>query len=430
MTTLTLQFFSQGSTSPGIEEYLSSKNPYSVTRNNKDAPTALNVETFLTNVQKEPLQNRVHTDARTPNVTVVDKLFDVTVKAEAPRDKAIKIWDELRSGSKTIGILSGVAAAGLILLSLQDLPADIVVSLYVSAVAALCFAGWSLKKYNEAGKELAIWQSPGEDFAQKRKAASELPLGQISLKKCHYHHEKQAEGTLLGIEMLFIFKRSFERFAEQFLARKCDTPEQKQRWVMDFFKANPLVIRFFVDNPHLIEEAGWNDVQTFQQQFDQLLKLDELVLEQFEKDQDTAKQKHAGILKAFKEKAPVVCSTQNIRKLSAQHYFGRVMSALQEECLTKIHEANKEHRKHLEVFYSEVYLQVRPWFEHSYKVLKGEVSAFDANGFAEPAKFLPKDFQQKLDAVTANFPQNVIAKAKEKDPDNAQYCAFVDAVFA
>jgi hypothetical protein len=325
--------------------------------------------------------------------------------------------------------LSGVASVGLILLSLQDLPKDIVVSLYVSAVAALCFAGWSLQKYHAAGKELAIWQSPGEDFAQRRTASLALPLDQISLKKCHYHHE-QTGGALLGVEMLFVFKRDFKRFVQPLLAKKCDTDEQKQQWVKDFFKSNPLMIKFFVDNPHLIEEAGWDQVETFQQQFDLLMKLEKQVIEKFKADQEIAKQKHGVIKKTFQDKVPVVCGEQKITKLFAQYYFGMVMPVLQEECLTKIHNAYLEHSKHLDSFYAEVYTQIRPWLEDANKVLiEGKPSTFDANGFADPEKFLPNDFQEKLNAIIADFPKNVIDKAKLTAPDEAEYGAFVDAVF-
>jgi hypothetical protein len=437
MTSLTLQFFSQGFDHPDIEKQLSSKYPYSVTRNAKEAPTAQNVEAFLTEVQKEPLQKRVQINPNTPKVAVVDGLFQVKLKSSAVRIKAVDVWSELRSGSRTIGILSGVAVVGLILLSLQDLPIDIVVSLYVSAVASCCFAGWSLQKYRQAEKELAVWERPGEDFAQKRKGDLGLPLHQISQKQCHYHSVKQedgsflAAGSLFGVEILFIFKREFESFAKPLLEAKCDTPEQKKQWVTHFFKANPLAIKFFVDNPHLKEdEAGWNTVEVFQKQFDQLMKLKEDVEKIFKTDHETAKQKHDEILKAFEVRAQEVITDQKITPLFGDYYLGKVRPVLKKECLDKISPVYEEHSKQQEALYPEVYLQIRPWLEHARKVLQGMESTFDANGFADPAKFFPKDFQPKLDAVTANYQQKVIAKAKRKNPNNVQYCAFVDAVFA
>jgi hypothetical protein len=435
MSSLTLHFLSQGIHYPDIEKYLSSKTPYSVIRTDKDAPTVQNIETLLKDIQEQPLEKRVHINPQLPKVAVVDGLFQVKLNSGEFRRKAVEVWSELRSGSKKIGILSGVAVVGLILLSLQDLPLDIVVSLYVSAVAACCFAGWSLGKYREAEKELAVWQSPGEDFAQRRKGSSELPLDQISQKQSHYHLVKQedesflAEGSLLGVEMLFIFKRDFVSFAKPLLETQCDTPDQKKQWVAHFFQANPLAIKFFIDNPYLKEdEAGWNTVEAFQKQFDQLLKLKEEVGKQFKTDDETAKQKHDEILKTFEVRAQEFITVQKMTPLFGEYYLERVRSVLKQECLDKISPVYHEHSKQQEAFYPEVYLEIRPWLEHANKIFQGIESTFDANGFADPPKFLPQAFQPKLDEVTANYHQNVIKKAKKKDKHNTEYCAFVDAV--
>jgi hypothetical protein len=332
-----------------------------------------------------------------------------------------------------VGYGSGIVAVGLTLIALQGAPVYIIVALYVSTVAFTCLAGWSLHRYHVADKQLAVWQRPGEDFAQKRKAALELQLPEMIQKKCHFHPD-QPTGTLLGVEMFSVFRREFKQFATPLLERKCDTPAQQHQWVLDFSKGIPFAIKFFEGNPHLASERGWEDVQKFQKQFDQLLELMKILKEsyvpQFNKNLEVVEEKYKAIQKSFSEKAQAFCDRQKLVPLRAQLYHKRVSDILKKECLDNIYAIYTRHKGQAEYPCSTVYPQVRALLEEAQKgLLADQPYTLDETAFADAGKLLPKDFQEELNAVTASYPQNVITKAKEID-SVPLYHQFVEAAFS
>jgi len=298
----------------------------------------------------------------------------------------------------------------------------------VGAVASACLFGWSLHRYHLAETQLAVWQKPGEDFAQKRKAALELPLPQIMEKKCHFHF---GQGTLLDVEILSIFRTDFKQFATPLLARKCDTPEAQHRWVLEFLRNNPFIVKFFEKNPELAGIPKWGDVQKFQEQFDLIVKIMEHLEKgyaaetAFKKREEGAKQPYDSIWKNFNEKV----KEQKMPFLQKQNYYKRVSKILKEECLDPIHELYKQDHSRTSYYGSLIYPQVRAFLEEANKgLLLDQDYKLDAATFANPAKFVPADMQQEINALVAKFPQNVIEKAKVIAPEEA-YQDFIAAAF-
>lgn len=428
----TLQFLRLGAATPFVQGVQSEKYPYSVSLNPHTTPTLKEAEILLTSAHVESLQERVQLDPKKPTEAIVDKFFRVRYKAEAPRNLAVKTWSRLFWNCKKIQYVSGIFAIGLTLLALQGPPVYIVIASYVGAVASTCLFGWSLHRYRIAEKQLAVWRSPGEHFAQKRKAALELPLHEMSKKKCHFH-PAQPTGTLLGVEIFSVFRRDFKQFATPLLDRTCNTPAEQHQWVLDFFKGNPFGITFFVDNPHLSDEPGWKKVLMFQEQFNKLTELlkslEKSYVAQFNTNQDAAKQKYEAIQKSVLDKAKAFCEGQKMVPLRVQLFHSRILSILDEECLSKIHALSKRHKGQADYPCSIVFPQVRALLEEAQKgLLEDQPYTLDATAFADEGKFIPKNIQEELDAITANYPQNVIDKAKAVD-SVPLYHQFIDAAF-
>jgi hypothetical protein len=432
-------FFRSGAETPFVQGIKSEKYPYSVSLNsNVTPPSVSDAEILLTSAHMVSLKDRVQVDSTNPSVDIVDKFFKVELKEKAPRELALKSWGDLQWKSKAIGFGSGVVAVGLTFIALQGAPVYIIVALYTGSVASTCLAGWSLHRYHVADKELAIWQKPGEDFAKKRKTSLELSLQELIQKKCHFCPEQKI-GTLLGVEMLSVFRQDFKQFATPLLARKCESPEEQHQWVSDFLKDNPFGIKFFEVNPHLANEAGWKDVQKFQLQIEQFLTVRKHIVEVyvagFEKRQNAVKEKHEAILKSFGEKAKAHFEAKKIPFLSANNYGQRVLKVLKAECLDKIYALYQEDQKKVNAFDSLVYPQIRALLEEAQKgLLEEKPYQLDETAFAEADKFIPKNFQEELEAITALYPQNVIEKAKAEAPEEAQkykdvYLELIDAAF-
>ena len=429
---MTLQYLRLGAETPFVQSVQSEKYPYSVEFNPHAAATLKDAEILLTSAQMETLEKRVHLDPKPYNAATVDRFFRVRYKDESSQDLAITTWSHLSWSCKKIQYVSGTLAIGLTLLALIGPPFYIVVAAYVGAVASTCLFGWSLHRYHIAEKQLAVWRSPGEDFAQKRKDALELPLPQILKKKC-YFHPTQPTGTLLGVEILSIFRREFKQFATPLLAKTCNTPEEQHRWVLAFFQNNPFGIKFFEDNPQLANEAGWKEVQKFEEQIDLMLKvmkhIEEAYVQDASKRLGAVKLKYETIQKAFVEKTRAYSEANRIPLLNANNYFQRVSKVLNTECLEPIHALYLRDKAKADFFGSLVYSQVRTLLEEANKgLLLDQAYTLDPTIFADPAKFVPGNFQQELDAMTANFPQNVIDKAKALAPQEP-YQNFVTAAF-
>lgn len=430
MTTL---FFRLGAETPFVQGIKSEKYPYSVSLNsNVTAPSVADAEILLTSAQMESLKDRVHIDSTNTSVEIVDKFFKVELKEKAPRNLALKSWGDLQWKSKVIGFGSGVAAVGLTLIALQGAPVYIIVALYTGAFASTCLAGWSLHRYHVADKELALWQKPGEDFAKKRKASLELSLQDMIQKKCHFCPDQNA-GTLLGVEIFSVFRRDLKKFATPLLTQKCESPEEQHQWVSEFLKGNPFGIKFFEENPLLASEARWKDVQKFQNQIEQFLKvrehIEKVYVAGFEKRQEAAKQKYEAIKKAFNERGKAYFGEKKISFLNANNYVQRVLKVLKAECLDKIYALHQKDLEKVNAFDSLVYVQVRALLEEAQKgLLEDQAYQLDETAFADPDKFIPKNFQVELDAITVPYPQNVITKAKEIN-SLPLYHEFIDAAF-
>ncbi len=430
----TAAFFRFGSETFFVQGVKSAKYPYTVKPNpDEAAPTPDNADLLFTSSQMDSLKDRVTVNSKTPNVEIVDKFFRLEFKDKERRELALKTWGDLQWKCKAIGFGSGFVAVSLTLIAWHGPPAYIIVALYVGIVASTCLAGWSLHRYHVADKELTVWQRPGEDFAQKRKAALGLSLQEMIQEKCHFH-PKQPTGMLFAVEILSVFKRDFKQFATPLLARKCDTPALQHQWVLDFFKGNPFVIKFFEGNPHLAKEAEWKDVQKFQTQFDLLSKfmktLKESYAAQFDTNQKAAQEKQDSIKKNFEDKTKAFFEGQKLVYLRAQLYRSRVAPILNEECFSKINALYLRHKEQADYACSVIYLQVRTLLEAAQKALLEEQPyTLDEAAFADPAKFIPKNFQEELDAITASYQQNVITRAKAIDP-LPLYHRFVDAAFA
>jgi hypothetical protein len=432
-------FFRFGAETPFLEGVKFETHPYSVSLNS-DIFTLEDAELLLTSANTETLQDRVQPNVNNPHAASVDKFFKVQYENGELQALAVKTWSGLFGSCKKIQCLSGTLAIGLTLFALQGPSFYLIVASYVGVVASTCLFGWSLHRYHIAEKELAVWSSPGEDFAKKRKAALELPLHEMVKNKC-YFRPNQPSSTLLGIEMLSVFRRDFKKFATPLLDKKCDTPEQQHQWVVDFIKGNPLWIEFFEDNPHLANKPVYHDVWKFREQIHQLSELINtlaaLLVPQFNENQKAAKQKADDIKKNVLEKAETFCQSQKITALRAQLYRSRVLKVLNTECLDQLYALSEKEKTKAKFFCSIVYSQVRALLEEAKKgLLENKSYEFDEDVFAYADIFfsdfqsINKYFQRELDAITVSYPKNVIDKARAVAPQEETYQQFITAAFA
>ncbi|HEX4839015.1 MAG TPA: hypothetical protein VFU89_01080 [Rhabdochlamydiaceae bacterium] len=423
---MTLQYLRLGKEAPVIRSFLSENHPYSVTLVRGKRPTLQKAEILLNSAQNESLEQRVKLNSE--KVAVVDEFFQVQHKKSDFQTRAVEKWSALLVSCKKIQYGAGSVGIGLTFLALLNPPFYIVIASYVGAVASACLFGWSLHRYHLAETQLAVWQKPGEDFAQKRKAALELPLPQIIEEKCHFYN---GQGTLLGVEILSIFRTDFKQFATPLLAREYDKPEAQHRWVLEFLHNNPFVVRFFEKSPELAGIPRWKDVQKFQAQIDLIVKIKEHLEKgyaaetAFKKREEGAKQPYDSIWKNFNEKV----KEQKMPFLQKQNYYNRVSKILKEECLDPIHELYKQDHSRTSYYSSLIYPQVRAFLEEANKgLLLDQPYKLDAGVFADPAKFVPAEMQLEVDTLVAKFPQNVIEKAREIAPEK-EYQDFITAAF-
>lgn len=430
----TAAFFRLGAEAPFVQGVKFENYPYSVSLNcTVTPPTLTDAEILLTSAHMNFLKDRVQVDSTNSNIEIVDNFFKVACNENAPRNLALKTWGDLQWRTRVIGFGSGGIAGGLALIALKGAPVYIVVALFTGIVAFLCLVGGSWHRYHIADNELTMWKSPGEDFALKRKAALEFPLQQMIQKKCHFC-PKQLTGTLLGVEMLSVFRRDFKKFATTFLARTCDTPEQQHKWVSEFLEGNLVALTFFEENS-LANEWGWENVLKFQNQISQLRVLINTLQEehvgQFNKNKDAAKQKSNDTKKNVSEKAKAFSERNKILPLRAQLYLSRVSKIMKTEYLDKIHELSLREKAKADFCYSLVYSQVRALLEEAQKgLLEDKPYVPDEKAFKDPSQFVLGNFQEELDAICAPYPQNVIEKSKAIDKAVPLFHQFVDAAFA
>ncbi len=442
---MTATFFRLGAETPFVQGIKSEDHPYSVSLNS-NIFTLEDADVLLTSAHVKTLKDRVQPNDNNPNVATVDRFFKVKYENGDLQALAVETWSGLFTSCRRIQYVSGTLALGLTLFAFQGPAVYLVVASGVGAVAFACLFGWSLHRYYVAEKELAVWQRPGEDFAKKRLAALQLPLHEMVKNKC-YFHPNQTSSTLLGVEMLSVFRRDFKKFATLLLDRKCESPEEQHQWVVNFMQGNPLWIEFFEDNPHLASKPVYHDIWKFQKQIHQLLELLNtlkiILVPEWHKNHDAAKKMSDDIQKKILEKAEAFRNSQKIPVLSANNYVQRILKILKTECLDKINDLGLKEKTQAEFFGSIVYSQVRALLEEAkkglledqpYKLDEGAFECVDIF-FTENFQRIINDFQKKLDAITAPYPKNVIDKLKAEAPKEARqeytniYLGFIDAAF-
>ncbi len=412
-----ISFFNNGPDIPIVREYQSSRYPYMVRLSVLTKPPTLGVaEALVKSTVNKELKDRVKPFPKS-NIVTVDTFFRVLSPANAPKEEAIKLWSDLSWRCKKICIESCVAAAGFILLILQGLPMTITIVLFVGTVVACCYAGQSLQRLHIAEKELLAWKSPGEDFALRRKATLELPLQKIAEQKSHFHPERPG-GTLLGVEIFYLFTKNFEPFAKHLLEKQPATPDEQLQWVVDFFTGNPLRINFFFNNSHLLKEEKWKAVEKFR---DEIFKLEDKLnflreIEKKEMPQDRKAVHQAAAARA--------CRKLNIDIPADERYQQMVLQVLNEEYVAQISELGEKYQLKMSHFCPLFYPQVRKLLEQANQVLlKQQPYALEAIDFH--TLDLPL---QEYQAILKQYPKNAYENAKYLSADD-QYQKFLAEVF-
>lgn len=423
-----ISFLREGLTNPELEKVKYSHYPCLVTLNGP--PPALNeAEALIASTQKESLSERVKPVPSEPSQNIVDRFFLIKHQTTASRQEVLRGWTDLTSFTQKI--VAGTVVAGLCLTvaAVYGAPIYIEVVLLAGIVASCCLFGWSLQRYYTAEKELKLWIHPGEDFALRRKADLELSLDNISKQKCHYHPD-QPEGTLLGIEIYYLFKKHFQQFAEPLLTRKCDTPSLQHKWVFDFYTSNPLMIEFFKDNPHLEKEEEWKAVKPFHLVAIELMthldNLNKQYYVQFSKDLEAVRKKLEDLGKDINETISKVSTNLALDAALKDRFQNNLILAFNDEFFSKVSALAMQHRTEGSHFASFVYPQIRKLLEMANtRVLKDEPVVIDPAEFSFDKK---PAFSEEYRAIATPYPNNVLDRAKSLDADVA-YQNFIQEVF-
>ena len=422
MTNLASVFFQQGLSASEIHPWQNGSHPYQVRPNVREPTPTLEDAEMLLSAAGQDLAERIKEVTGKPHLLIVDRFFVVRHQAKAPQDEAIKVWTDLQSHSQKIGLGSSVAAVGLTLIAVWGASLVVEIALLVGIVAACCFAGWSLHRYHTAEKQRAVWHAPAEDFALRRKASLELSLEEMSKNKCHYHLE-QSGGTLLGVEMFYRLQNDLKQFAEPLLKITCTEPQEQHQWLGVFFNSNPLLINFFQDNPSLLREKEWQDVQVFQWHIIQLNNLLKNL-----KDRSGEFDKIVKNQEKVEAKAAEVCKTLSLDATTTDRYQGLLQQALKEEYLSEIEALIQQHGMKAHFFGSLVYDQVRDFLEQACQgIVDQQPCTLDPTMFTNVREVIPK-FYWDFEVIQSQYPQKVIVKAKSLCTEDA-YQNFIDEIF-
>lgn len=222
----------------------------------------------------------------------------------------------------------------------------------------------------------------------------------------------------------------FRNFADPLVAKKCDTVEETHKWVTDFFDQNPFKTDLFKGNPELPiwpPKEKWKRIKVFQfhylhlkQQYDNLTLHWQKIQP---KIQDKAKMKCESMKSQVEAAAKTAAKTLALDDSNAQQYQVLLMQVFDEELTSKISELGSVGEEHRGVF---AYSQVDDFFKKAYHELILGKKPF----ILIPATWqkMITDFQDDLDKISQNYPQNVISKAKALFQDPA-FHTFVDRVF-
>jgi hypothetical protein len=221
------------------------------------------------------------------------------------------------------------------------------------------------------------------------------------------------------VEIFYLFTKNFEPFAKHLLERQPTTPDQQLQWVNDFLKANPLMIDFFWNNPHLPKEKEWKAVEEFRNEILKLKdKLDFLL--RLEK-----KEMPPSVKARYQAAAATARLKLKIDFFAAEPYKQMLLQALDEVYVSKISELVETHQEKMSHFCSLMYPQVRLLLEQANQGL------LERN----PYQLQPFDFQsldllfQAYNAIQVQYPQNVYEYAKYLSAHD-QYQDFLAEVFS
>lgn len=421
-----ISFLRGGFTNPEIGKWKYAHYTCSVTLS-EPPPAVDKAEALITTTLNNSLADRVKPVPGEPNRNIVDQFFLIEHATGVPRTDAVRLWSNLTSYTQRVMIGSGIGGLSLTFLAVYGAPFYIEVVLLAGIIAACCLFGGSLQRYYIAEKEHKLWIHPGEEFALRRKAALELPLDKISEQKCHYHPE-QLSGTLLGIEIFYLFKKSFQQFAEPLIARTCDTPSLQHQWVIDFFSSNPLMIEFLKDNPHLEKEEEWKVVKPFHlitiKLWKHLEDLQKQYHDQFPKDLEAVRKKLEELESKMDQAISKAFTNLALDPTIKERYQRNLVFALNEEYISKIYVLAQKHQTQRSHFCSFVYPQVRKLLELAHtRLVKQELCEIEMDDLDKKPHFI-EEYQEILKL----YPQQVIVRAKSLDTD-ATYQNFIDEVF-
>jgi hypothetical protein len=433
MSSLILNFYRYGQEIPEVKALYSSA-PYLLFSNPDKAATLKDAEPLLKSAQKDALKDRVQWNLQQASY-IVDRFFRVLpLKTPSPED-ALKLWNTLRSHCQMIVIGTGLIAIGLTVAALRGASPFIEVALFAGIVAACCFAGWGYQRFTIADHQVAVWRSPGEDFAQRRTSDLELSLEKICQNKCHYHG-RRSKGTLLGIEILYRLSQYFKNFAPTLLTTECGQAHEQQQWVVECFTSNPLMIDFFKENPYLTEEEEWEDIQQIRQKLTELevfsknLQGDFLArwkvrISRWEQralrvQQEMRVELDAGFEEAVKK--------HKIAPETAALYHQRLLQTMNEELFGKISrfiEALKEKLNHPKSF---LYVPARYLLIQAYHVLI-ENKTLPLRPYATPQELIFDLLQGEFHEIIKQFSKNFKAKARALAPQEEAYQEFLNDSF-
>lgn len=266
-----------------------------------------------------------------------------------------------------------------------------------------------------------------EVFYSERRILEYKPTAGVKTKNQNRTVEK-TPAKFLGFTEYDQYCKEFRKFADPLNNKECETAEEQHQRVAGFLDKNPFETDFFKDNREWMPglERKWQRIHVFQYHYKNLKQLyDNLRVDwpRIQKHQKEAKTKCEQNKSKVVEAAIIAAKDLNLDVTTVQLYKGLLLQAFEEEYSSKIAalcSITVEHRGLL------AYSQVDDFFNKAYHelILKKEPFVL----IPASVKKMVSDFQEQLDNISQNYPQNVIEKAKALSADSV-FHAFVDRVF-
>ncbi len=237
-----------------------------------EGQTEQDVNKLFESLEKAELKDRVVSeDALNKNFNV-DNVFRISRSVTDLAKETISQWMSRKiqyQGIMTAELLIGLGGLGICLYSNRWY---LIVASFVAAVYLLRFAGIAYAIYGEADHEFQVWTKPEVDFLQRRNRALSLPPPQIFENKCRYRLNPK-QGTLTDLEVLVLWKRDFNKFAEDFLAPQPKNAEEEKQWLNEFAAHNILSLKWFESkkDTQVLDAKGWERVKEYQIKMDALV---------------------------------------------------------------------------------------------------------------------------------------------------------------